>query len=146
MPDDSYQDKLAANRRQVEEHLRVEGAQQMDALINTFGEAPFFYLNTQRTDGKDGIRTVYSELFAGFPDLTTTVKNWYVGLDAVVVETVLSGTQKGSWNGIPATGKSVSVPMCAIFPIDSAGKLKAEIVYFDSAILLQQLGQMKSGN
>jgi steroid delta-isomerase-like uncharacterized protein len=140
MSKDSYQDKLAANRKLVEEHLRVEGAQQMDALLNTFGDSPFFYLNTQRTDGREGIRAVYSDMFTGFPDIQTTVKNWYVGEDAVVVETVLSGTHKGTWSGIPATGRSVAIPMCAIFPIDSSGKLKAEIVYFDSAILLQQLG------
>jgi steroid delta-isomerase-like uncharacterized protein len=142
MRDESYSDRLAANRKQVEEHLRVEGAQQMDALLNTFGDAPFFYLNTQRTDGREGIRDVYSAMFVGFPDIQTTVRNWYVGEDAVVVETVLSGTHRGTWNGIPATGRSVAVPMCAIFPIDSEGKLKAEIVYFDSAILLQQLGLM----
>lgn len=144
MPNDAYQDKLDANRKLVEEHLRVEGAQQMDALLNTFGKTPFFYLNTTRTDGRDGIKAVYSDLFTGFPDIQTTVKNWYVGEDAVVVETVLSGTHRGTWNGIPATGRSVAVPMCAIFPIDSDGKLKAEIVYFDSMILLRQLGLMPS--
>ncbi len=55
---------------------------------------------------------------------------------------MLSGTQTGPWNGILAIGKKVSVPMVAIFPIDPAGKLAAEIVYFDSAILLRQLGLM----
>jgi steroid delta-isomerase-like uncharacterized protein len=142
---DSFGAKLEANRALVEEHLRVEGLQQMDALLDTFGKSPFFQLNSQRSTGRDGIRTVYSGMFAGFPDIQTTVKNWYVGPDSVVIETILSGTHKAAWNGIPPTGRHVAVPMCAIFPIDADGKLQAEIVYFDSAILLQQLGLATSG-
>jgi steroid delta-isomerase-like uncharacterized protein len=142
MQNDNSIQRLQANRALVEEHLRVEGLQQMDALLNTFGTSPYFYLNAQRTDGRDGIRAVYSALFSGFPDLKTTTRNWYVSENAVVVETVLSGTHQGIWNGIPPTGRHVEVPMCAIFPVDDAGKLQAEVVYFDSAILLQQLGLM----
>jgi steroid delta-isomerase-like uncharacterized protein len=124
----------------VEEHLRAEGAQEMDALVNTFGATPYFMLNTARSNGRDGIRSVYQDMFTGFPDIQTEVKSRYVSDNAVILETVLSGTHNGTWNGIPPTGRKVSVPMCAIFPFDDAGKLAAEIVYFDSAILMQQLG------
>ncbi len=134
--------RAKARLAQVEEHLRVEGAQEMDALVNTFGAKPYFVLNSERTEGRDGIRGIYGAMFAAFPDLKTEVKARYVCENAVILETVLSGTQTGAWNGIPATGKKVNVPMVAIFPIDPVGKLAAEIVYFDSAILLRQLGLM----
>ena len=85
-------------------------------------------------------------MFAGFPDVKTEVKARYVCDNAVILENVLSGTQTGAWNGIPATGRKVSVPMVAIYPIDAAGKIAAEIVYFDSAIMMKQLGLLPAGS
>ena len=125
----------------VEEHIRVENAQQMDELIDTFSQNPHFVLNSQRTDGRDGVQQLYADLFRGFPDLKSVVKSQYVSREGIVLETVLSGTHRAEWNGIPATGRSVEVPMCAIFPFNEAeGKLEAEIVYFDGTSLLRQLG------
>ena len=45
----------------------------------------------------------------------------------------------------PQPAGKVSVPMVAIYPIDAAGKIAAEIVYFDSAIMMKQLGLLPGG-
>jgi hypothetical protein len=45
-----------------------------------------------------------------------------------------------AWQGIPATGKRIEVPICAVFPFDQAGNLTGERVYLDGAMMLKQLG------
>src|SRR5262245_40486334 len=41
---------------------------------------------------------------------------------------------------IPATGRQVEIPICAIFTFDQRDRLAGEKIYYDRASLLQQLG------
>jgi len=56
------------------------------------------------------------------------------------VEMVLSGTHSGTWFGIPPTGRRFELPACAVFIFDEDDKIAGERGYFDSALLLRQLG------
>jgi predicted ester cyclase len=62
--------------------------------------------------------------------------------EAIIIEVTFSGTHKGQWNGIPATGRRVQFPLCAIFPFDENDRLAGERAYFDSALVLRQLGAL----
>ena len=59
--------------------------------------------------------------------------------NAVAVECVFGGTQKGVWAGIPPAGKPMEVAAVLVFVFEGDG-LVCEKVYFDHATVLRQLG------
>ena len=134
------EDRLAARLELVERHIRAENEHDLDAIMRTFGEAPSFVLNQELHDGRDGVRRLYQGLLEGFPDIHIEVERRHVADDAVILELVLRGTQTGPWRGFAPTGRTIEVPLCAIFPFDEREKLAGEKVYLDSAHMLRQLG------
>jgi steroid delta-isomerase-like uncharacterized protein len=130
----------------VEEHLRAENAHDVDAIMATFGQQPFFQLNATALDGAETIRSMYGGFGFGeqgsFSNLKAEMKKQHVADDTIITEVRLSGKHTDTWQGIPATGREFEIPLIAIFEFDSDGKLAAERVYFDGALMLQQLGLM----
>ena len=130
--------------RLVEEHCRVENAHDLAGIMATFGEQPMFALNGAEFNGREMVAALYGGFgFGGpgsFSDLHLAVGTRHVNDETIILELVLSGRHTGEWMGIAATGKEFQVPLCAIFTFDHAGKLAGERVYFDSGIVLRQLG------
>jgi len=63
--------------------------------------------------------------------------------DAVcIIEWTLTATHQGDYLGIPPTHHSVVLPACSIFMLGADGHLGEEILYFDAATLLGQLGAL----
>ena len=132
--------RISVRLQVVEEHIRTENAHDLNGIMGTFGEAPYFALNNELHSGHEAVHAFYAELLSGFPDLHIEVKQQHVSDEAIVLEVVVTGTQTGTWRGIPAAGRAVEFPLCAIFPFDTGDKLMGERIYFDSALMLQQLG------
>jgi len=57
--------------------------------------------------GPEGGRTLFRALRTAFPDLTVTIEDMLAEGDKVVTRQTFSGTHKGEWMGIPATGRAV---------------------------------------
>ena len=70
-------------------------------------------------DGHNGIRDHYRDLFTGFPDFAFETVRKHATDEAVVLEVVVTGTHAATWKGIPATGKAVRFPLCAVFTFAS---------------------------
>ena len=51
-----------------------------------------------------------------------------------------SGMHTGTWFGMPPTGRRFEIPACAVFIFDEHDKIVGERCYFDSALMLRQLG------
>ncbi len=132
--------RISARLKVVEEHIRTENNHDLNGIMATFGETPYFVLNNEHHNGHEAVHAFYAELLQGFPDLHIEVKQRHVGDEAIVLEVVIHGTHTGTWRGIPAAGRAVEFPLCAIFPFDERDKLMGERIYFDSALMLQQLG------
>jgi steroid delta-isomerase-like uncharacterized protein len=132
--------RMAARIKLVEEHIRLENAQELDSLMTTFGAAPTFDLNRDRISGHDGIHAFYGELMRGFPDFHIDVVHQHVSDQAIIVEVLVTGTHQNSWSGIPPTGRRIEVPVCVAFPFDADERLGGERVYFDMALWLRQHG------
>ena len=47
---------------------------------------------------------------------------------------------RGTWRGLPATGRQVSFPLCGVYTFDTDNRLAGEKIYYDRATVLQQLG------
>jgi steroid delta-isomerase-like uncharacterized protein len=64
--------------------------------------------------------------------------------DVVTVYWIARGTNTGSGNGLPATGKRVELPGITIWRI-RGGKITDEWTAFDSLAFQQQLGLLPAG-
>jgi steroid delta-isomerase-like uncharacterized protein len=131
------------NRLQiVEEHVRHENRHDLAGIMATFSQdaqyedAPW----GERHLGRNSVERYYRELLAALPDLHIEVRDRHVTDDAVVLEVEISGTQAGPWRGLPATGRPVRFPLCAIYRFEPNGKLASETIYYDRAGVLRQVG------
>lgn len=144
MPTTLNQDQIEARLQLVEEHMRAENDHDVDGIMRTFGKHPTFVLNGDTFIGEEGVRAMYEDFGfggrGGFANIHVEVKQRYMSDDAIILEATLSGEHANTWQGIPATGKRVEVPLCAVLPFDREGKLAGERVYLDGALLLRQLG------
>ena len=86
----------------------------------------------------------YSEAMAtAFPDLERTVEDLVAEGDRVVARWSARGTNTGSFNGMPATGRTATSSGITIFRLQD-GKIVEEWSESDMLGLLQQLGVVPS--
>jgi steroid delta-isomerase-like uncharacterized protein len=83
--------------------------------------------------GRDQVHLYYKVLLAASADFRIEVKDRYTTDEAVIPEVTISGTLTGAWRGLPATGKSISFPLCGIFTFDQEDRLLGEKIYYDRA-------------
>lgn len=82
---------------------------------------------------------MWQELLAAFPDIHHDVVRMRHGDDFVLVEYRVSGTQHADWEGIPASGRSFSIRVAAVYEF-VGDQLVCERVYTDCADWARQLG------
>lgn len=92
-------------------------------------------------DGAQPVADFLDGVFEGFPDFAAHVPLFAHADFGIIAEGRFTGTHKHDWSGIPATGRTVDVPFCALF-IFEEDRLIGERLYFDFATLLRQLGVM----
>jgi steroid delta-isomerase-like uncharacterized protein len=78
-----------------------------------------------------------------FPDLRITVEKQVAEEDLVAVHWTARGTNTGSGNGIPATGRSVQVTGTTLFRMDD-GRIAEEWTCANSLGLMKQLGMLQT--
>ena len=89
-------------------------------------------------DGAAGVDGLLHALLAAFPDFWLREGQHHHADDAVIVECVFGGTQKGEWAGIPPTNRPMEVAAALLFLFEEDA-LVCERVYFDHATVLNQL-------
>jgi steroid delta-isomerase-like uncharacterized protein len=133
---------LTARLAAVEQHVRSENQHDLEAVMATFGPGARYDDEpwADHRHGRDGVRSYYTELMRALPDLVIDVKRRHVSSDCVVLEVAIRGTHSGAWRGLPATGRRVDFPLCAVYTFDAADQLAGERIYYDRATVLRQLG------
>jgi steroid delta-isomerase-like uncharacterized protein len=81
---------------------------------------------------------------AAFPDLHIEVDELHVDGDSVTVRWTSRQTHKGTYIGIPATGKQASINALQLLHFD-AGKVRETWIMFDPLRVMQQLGVFPEG-
>jgi steroid delta-isomerase-like uncharacterized protein len=82
-------------------------------------------------------------MFSAFPNATFTIDDMIAEGDKVVYRSRWSGTHKGEFQGIPPTGKTVTVTGANIARI-AEGKLIEMWAFQDAMGMMQQLGAIPS--
>ncbi len=93
--------------------------------------------------GKDGIRQYISMYRAAFPDVHIDVEDQIAEGDKVVTRTTIRGTHKGTFMGIPATGKKIQVSAIIITRFEDGQNVESWVEQ-DRLGLMQQLGVVPS--
>ena len=94
-------------------------------------------------DGREGVKVLTTMLRSAFPDFKATIDDILAEGDKVVIRMTWSGTQKGEFMGVPATGKHVSFGVIDIIRIAN-GKVVEHWGQMDSMSLMQQLGAIST--
>jgi steroid delta-isomerase-like uncharacterized protein len=89
--------------------------------------------------GREGLKEVIGGLRISFPDMHWVVDEMIAEDDTVVTRFTWTGTQRGAFLGIPATGRSVTVKGVVIDQL-AAGKMAKSRILMDTMGMMQQLG------
>ena len=89
--------------------------------------------------GRAGLADVLAGMFAAFPDLHWSLLDTVVENDRVMSLSTWTGTHRGDFMGIPATGRTVAVEAWTIDRYRDGRMVESRII-MDVAGLLMQLG------
>ncbi len=133
----SEQNKKIA--RQVFEEIQSQGKTNLvDQIVanDYIGHTP-----PKDFHGPEGAKQFEAMLRSGFPDLSVTVEDQLAEGDRVATRWTFRGTHHGEFQGIPPTGKQVTMKGITIFRIAN-GKLIEGWNRPDMLGMLQQLGAL----
>ena len=91
--------------------------------------------------GREGLKEVIGMLRAAFPDMHWVVEEMIAEGEQVVTRFTWTGTQQGTFMGIPATGRNVVVKGVVIDRI-VGGMMTDSRILMDTMGMMQQLGAM----
>jgi steroid delta-isomerase-like uncharacterized protein len=89
--------------------------------------------------GKEGVKVFFGVVLSAFPDLTMTPNFMIAEGDLVTAFTTATGTHRGEFMGIPATGKTVTINLADYMRFRN-GKVVEHWGVMDMASMMQQLG------
>lgn len=94
---------------------------------------------------KAGVLQYFRMLIAAFPDIRMDVEDVIASGDKAVARVRVTGTHKGPFLGVPATGKSADVSLIDITRFGDDGLAREHWGVSDQFALLQQLGAIRTG-
>ena len=93
----------------------------------------------QELRGRSGIRGLWDLFLAAFPDLVASVDEIYSVGDKVTLRWNVRGTHTGEFLGIPASKKSISLPITEVFRVEG-GILREAWDQYDRLHMMEQIG------
>ena len=94
---------------------------------------------------KEGTLEFFRTLLAAFPDMRMNVEDLIAGEDKTVARVKITGTHKGEFMGIAATGARLDMQLIDIMRFNGAGLVCEHWGVADMLSLMQQLGVVPAG-
>ena len=89
--------------------------------------------------GREGLKDVIRMIRTAFPDIHWVVEETIASEDKVASRFKWTGTHRGEFLGIPATGRTITVPGVVIDRL-TGGKMADSRILMDTLAMMQQLG------
>jgi steroid delta-isomerase-like uncharacterized protein len=89
--------------------------------------------------GLDELQMLVAGYHAGFSDFHVAITSEMTDGDLVAMTMMLTGTHDGEFDGIPATGERLSLPL-AVFTRIEDGRIVEDREFYDTGTMLAQLG------
>jgi steroid delta-isomerase-like uncharacterized protein len=133
----SETENIATLERFVEEVINQGRIEAADELVEeNFVE---LYPLPGQQQGREGLKDVIRMMRGGFPDIHWVVQETIASDDKVVSRFKWTGTHRGDFLGIPATGRRVTVSGVVLDRL-RAGKMADSRILMDTFGMMQQLG------
>ena len=133
----------AVVRRLFEDHWNAKNPALVSEL---FGPTVSLHTPDGALTGLDGASFLLQAYATAFPDFHLTIDDLVADGDKVVVRWTFTGTHRGPFADVPATGKRVNVPNgIAIYRL-AGGKVGEGHLAWDKYALLQQLGVLATSS
>jgi predicted ester cyclase len=88
---------------------------------------------------RDGLKQLGKMIAGAFPDVHATIESIVADGDLVVTRVSVVGTNRGSFNGIPATGRKIQFTEMHMYQV-KGGKIVALWSNIDQLAIMTQLG------
>jgi steroid delta-isomerase-like uncharacterized protein len=135
-------------RSQTSARVQAWNRHDPDAFVAHYAKDATVYdpMYAEPLRGRDAIRRDFEEFMTAFPDTDFSVGAVVVHGGTVAFEVSARGTHKGPLASpaglVPATNRSIHIPIAAFAHMDEEGLVVEERRYYDVAGLMQQLGLM----
>lgn len=90
--------------------------------------------------GAEAQKRIFKILLTAFPDLHIRTEDRLVAGDKIVYRNVVTGTHKGPYMGLEATGKAITYSEIFIVRLDESGRIAQTWGVVDTAAQMRQLG------
>jgi steroid delta-isomerase-like uncharacterized protein len=96
----------------------------------------------EQHEGPETIAKMQQHFYNVAFDATAKRTNLVVGENGAVLEARVVGTHTGEYAGVPATGKSIDVPLVVVYDIEGDVITRGR-VYFEVPVFLRQVGAVR---
>jgi steroid delta-isomerase-like uncharacterized protein len=133
-------DTVEANKKITRQFFEYFANGETKQIENLWGSGYKFHFpgKSQPLSKKESSQLI-EEYVTGFPDLNFTIEYQVAEEDQVVTRFTASGTHTGTFQGIPATNKKVTITAFGTHKIVN-GKIEEEWAEFDALGMMQQIG------
>jgi predicted ester cyclase len=90
--------------------------------------------------GREGVQGMFNYRYHIVFDAASTTRVLLFGENNAMLEGDFVGKHIGEFNGIPATGLEVHLPLCVVYEIEN-DQIKHDRVHFETPSLLKKLGE-----
>jgi steroid delta-isomerase-like uncharacterized protein len=132
----SLEENKALVRRFIKE---VQNQHKLAAIDELFSLEFVDHSAPSGQNGVEGAKGFFKMMFAAFPDMHITILQQIAEGDQVMTYKTFHGTHQGTFMGIPASGKQVSIDSMDVLTIHD-GKITDHWTVADFLSLLQQIG------
>jgi len=126
------------NERIAKKIIQAYNDKNLESWLSYFAEDSIVIWPDDVKPSLDELREEFIEIADAIPDRKFTVDRIVSRGNTVLIELVVSGTQKGELFGMPASNKSFEMPMAQVIDIEK-GKVNRYRFYANYQTLLQQL-------
>lgn len=124
----------------AQRYLDAWNAHDAGGIVRTFATDGTYCDPTTAELSGDAIGAYAERLWSAFPDLSFKIVSMAeAGVGRVVAEWIMTGTNTGVFQGLPATGRPISLPGVDVMEVGSGG-IEAVTGYFDTRAIPEQLG------
>jgi steroid delta-isomerase-like uncharacterized protein len=90
--------------------------------------------------GREGVRELFSMFLVAFPDMHWAIDDVVADGDKVAARSRVTGTNRGEFLGMPATGKPINIQAVEFLQFGADGLIHEHWGVLDMMTLMQQLG------
>ena len=123
----------------LRQHYEVWNQARYDLIEDIYTEDyACHFIDGLESAGREALLAFVSGHRASFPDWTEQVVDLVAEGDRVVSRYISTGTHLGEFQGVPATGKKVSIPEVSVYRLEN-GRIAEQWGFPDGVSLMKQL-------